>query len=290
MFIRDTLKDLLPTSLADDDYAYYSTLLRNLETRTDLTPLIIDESGVKQTMLALAQRRDSVSTPRAQEPFNLQTRFSALHRHWSEAEKHYPERWEDEYDTQPVPPLLQARGLVDDGTAQKVLTVDGSGTGGVKLELTLEQQKAADRGYFRYFTSRKYKVSYLKLHPPKPIGAVPRATSNEPNKLNKIWDNLWSSGSGDGVDWKPLYGSLLTENVPISWREPGNEAGEVWGMTKEEWEPWYEEQKVLNAKRDERKARIKAWQDEVRPMRQAEEEAKWQKMMEEGEKAEKLEL
>jgi hypothetical protein len=290
MFIKDTLSTLLPTSLADDDYAYYSTLLRSLETRTDLTPLVVEESGVKQTILALGNRRDTIGRPMAEEPFDLQARFTALHIHWFDQEKRFPERWDAAYDTTPIPPILQARGLVDDGTAEKVLSGDVPGTEGVKLELTPEQEKASDKAWWYYSTNRKHKISYFKGHPPTPLGAAPRAALNQPFKIHNIWDNLMSSGKGDNVEWKPIYGSLRNEFVPTGWRDPDNEDGVVNGMTMAEFDEWWAEQEVENAKRDEREAKIKAWQDEVRLIRQAEENAKWEKLRKEREEAQKAEL
>lgn len=285
MFISDTIGQLLPTSLAGDDYAYYSTLLRNLETRTDLTPLVLGESKVKQTIDRLGARRDSIGYPMADEPLDLQARFFALSRHWTDLEHNFPRQWEIEYDTRPIPPLMQAHGLVDDGTSQKILR-----TGGVKLELTPKQQEAADRAYSYYFKRRSWKVSYLKLHPPKPLGAVPRANMIEHNKIHNIWDNLKLSGKGDNVEWIPLYGSLdLEVTIPYTWRDPANEEGILGGVTEEEQDAWWAEAQVGMAERDERGAKIKAWRDEVRPVRQAEENAKWE-LRKEREEAAKLEL
>lgn len=285
LYIHDHFSDtLLPTSLPNDtNYSLCSSFLRNLETRTDLTWLVLDESDIKQAIMAIAQRSDSPRRPMAEEPFDLQARFKALHKHWYDLERlpDHPQRWELVYDTQLLPPLLKAAPLSSDQDG--LLAEDGEQQQQQQQNtsshlLTPEQKLAADAIFKYYLTTRAHKISYLKLHPPQPMAFAPVA--KQPHALRTTWEDVLPDGKieagrtvapnklTDEQTWRPLYRKLDTEDIPYDWVAPGEARDMIMGLTQEEWDAHTVVTDARLKRLEERRARVKAWQDEVRPERE----------------------
>ncbi|KAK6221266.1 hypothetical protein QIS74_04834 [Colletotrichum tabaci] len=224
LFIGDTLRDgMLPTSLPDDDYESYSAMLRSLETRSDLTWLVIQETRIDQTVMAIANR-GGYHSPIPEEPYDLHGRAERLHGHWSAlaSRKDRPDRWDARFDTTHLPPLL-ARHASDSGQ-------DGDSSG---FHLTTEQKAAADAKYTAFRKRRDRAVSYLKDHPPKPMAWSP-VQMDHPDETapGGAWEMLFHKGivqAGRKVlggrlagnpALKPIYRDLITEHVPYDWVNP----------------------------------------------------------------------
>ncbi|GKT50841.1 uncharacterized protein ColSpa_11022 [Colletotrichum spaethianum] len=221
LLIGDTLRDgMLPTSLPDDDYDMYSAMLRSLETRSDLTWLVVQETGIDKTVMAIANR-GGYHSPIPEEPHDLHERAKRLHRHWFTlaSAKDKPDRWEARFDTTSLPPLVSGRA-----------TGSGQNTDPTTMDLTVEQKEAADTKYRAYRQRRDRAVSYLKDHPPKPMAWSPIQT--EPESTRGAWETIFSDGivqAGRKVVasklaknpmFKPIYRDLLTERVPYDWVNP----------------------------------------------------------------------
>ncbi|KAL1871547.1 hypothetical protein Plec18167_007107 [Paecilomyces lecythidis] len=221
-YISDILRDtFLPTSLPDDDYALCSSYLRSLETRTDLSWLVLEETGIDRTISAIAGRGSSSRSPIPDEPFSLHERFKKLSQHWHtlQLDPAKPERWEKWFDETYLPPLLKSKPLES--------TQDGQP---FQVQFTPEQQAEADAKFTKYLKERERKVSYLKIHPPKPMGFVP--VSRDSGSIRRAWGNLFSDGrveAGRSIPFgsltenptfKPIYRSLWLESVPFSWVSP----------------------------------------------------------------------
>ncbi|WDK21183.1 hypothetical protein CGRA01v4_12471 [Colletotrichum graminicola] len=221
LFIGDTLRDgMLPTSLPDDNYDMYSDMLSSLETRTELTWLVVQETSIDKTIMAIANRGGHYS-PIPEEPHDLHARAERLRRHWFTlaSAKDKPDRWDTRFDTTSLPPLV-------------VRHTPGSGpkTGFSGLDLTVEQKLAADAKYRAYRKRRDRAVSYLKSHPPKPMAWLPVQT--EPEESRSVWETLFGDGivqagrkvMGDKLIgnpmFKPVYRDLITERVPYDWVNP----------------------------------------------------------------------
>ncbi|KAK2010229.1 hypothetical protein LZ32DRAFT_385488 [Colletotrichum eremochloae] len=221
LFIGDTLRDgMLPTSLPDDDYDMYSAMLSSLETRTDLTWLVVQETGIDKTIMAIANRGGHQS-PIPEEPHDLHRRAQRLHDHWFTlaSAKDKPDRWEIRFDTTSLPPLASRHSP---GSGSKADSSD--------LHLTVEQKLAADTKYRAYRKRRDRAVSYLKSHPPKPMAWVPVQTGRETSR--SVWETLFDDGivqagrkvmggklAGNPM-FKPVYRELITERVPYDWVNP----------------------------------------------------------------------
>ncbi|TQN67331.1 hypothetical protein CSHISOI_08102 [Colletotrichum shisoi] len=205
LFIRDTLRDgMLPTSLPDDDYDSYSAVLRSLETRTDLTWLVIQETRVDQTVMAIANR-GGYRSPIPEEPYDLHGRAERLHGHWFALASHKdrPDRWDVRFDTTHLPPLLAGH------------------------------KATADAKYAAYRKRRDRAVSYLKDHPPKPMAWSPVQTDH-PDEIapGGAWEILFhkaivqagrkvlGSRLAGNPAFKPIYRDLITERVPYDWVNP----------------------------------------------------------------------
>ncbi|VUC32482.1 unnamed protein product [Clonostachys rosea] len=229
IYVKHVLRQLTPTTLPEDDYQLFSDMIRSLETRTDICWRVWEETEIRQTILAAANR-GSASKPIADEPFSLHKRVKALHSHWSDLERApgKPERWEDASDTTFLAPLIATHSFGEAEAGNKA-----AGGSGFKLALTPEQEADATKRYQKWRRDRDRKVSYLKLHPPAPMAWVPLAKSD--TGIRNAWDNAFPDGrvqAGRSVpmgklagdqQWKPIFRSLLTENVPWGWVTPGEE-------------------------------------------------------------------
>ncbi|KAK2001918.1 hypothetical protein LX36DRAFT_652801 [Colletotrichum falcatum] len=262
LFIGDTLRDgMLPTSLPDDDYDMYSAMLSSLETRTDLTWLVVQETGIDKTVTAIANR-GGYHSPIPEEPHDLHGRAGKLHHHWSTlaSAKDKPDRWDTRFDTASLLPLV-SRHTPGSGS-----TVDSS-----NLDLTVEQRLAADAKYRAYRKRRDRAVSYLKSHPPKPMAWVPVQTGPETSR--SVWETLFDDGivqagrkvmggklAGNPM-FKPVYRDLITERVPYDWVNPDEPPAEY-----TEKEHLKEMEKFRDEARDrqERTDRQAKFQEELR--------------------------
>ncbi|KAI0477171.1 hypothetical protein GGR56DRAFT_673582 [Xylariaceae sp. FL0804] len=284
MYISDSLRDtFLPSSLpGEDDYSLYSDYVRSLETRTDLTPLVLHETHVERTMMALAQRGGLAREPVADEPFDLPARFRALHDHWwaLKTRPDAPERWEAQrFDATYLPPLLRSRDLGGDGDGPASPSPLSQAT---PLTLTPAQRAEADAKFAEWLARRRWQVSYLKRHPPSPLGFAPVAAAtpseDDPARLRGIWGTLFEDGvvaagrrisTGllqDNPTFRPIWGELATARVPFDWVDP-EAAAEDEDKSEEEKQKSVMEQidrmKESMARRDERRAKVEAFQREL---------------------------
>lgn len=218
------LRDLTPTTLPEDDYELFSNMLQSLATRTDLSWRVYEETDIRGTIMSAANRRGYRKQPIADEPFFINERVEALYKHWHELAiaPGKPERWEDTSDTTFMKPLLHGRST--EGGEQINFKDEGH-----KLILTPEQSIEADRVYNKWRRSHDRKASYLKDHPPTPIGWVPVPKSNM--GIRNAWDTLFEDGVvaagrhvavsklAENQAWKPIFGSF--HNIPWKWHTPG---------------------------------------------------------------------
>ncbi|KAF9881437.1 hypothetical protein CkaCkLH20_00583 [Colletotrichum karsti] len=262
LLIGDTLRDgLLPTSLPDDDYDTYSTMLLSLEGREDLTWLIIQETGIDKTIMAIANRGGHHS-PIPEEPHDLHERVKRLHDHWwaLTSAKDKPERWETRFDTTYLPSLLTGKAL---DSSEKLK--------GFKLDLTPAQKAEAEAKYKAYRQRRDRAVAYLKKNPPKPMAWVP--IDSAPEKAQGIWGTIFHDGiiqAGRKVlgkqmaanpMFKPIYRDLTTERIPYGWVDPSQPVEEFSEQDHlREMEAFREESRL----REERTDRQAKFQEELR--------------------------
>ncbi|CAF3435142.1 hypothetical protein SNK03_007406 [Fusarium graminearum] len=200
-YIDRTLRDLMvPTSLPGDDYNLCSKLLRSLETRRDLTWLVLRETDIRDTVSAIA-RRGGRRAPIPDEPHDLHSRVKALERHWSALEKCHTKlrEWEPKYATQPQPPLLEGQEAYD-------------------LELNDEQATHAEIEYREWRSDRDRKVSYLKLNPPEPSAFVP--VERRDIQTDETWNILPTSKGHYGKRLLPVWTPILFQEVPLDWENP----------------------------------------------------------------------
>ena len=237
LWISNTLtRGMIPTSLPGDDYQLYSDLLYSLETRGDVTYLVLGETGVETTVMALAGR-GGIYQPIPDEPFDLDQRLKALHSHWREwmSKENAPNKWDKAFDTAVIPPLLLTDHRTDDTFE------DGSiSKRPPKVEMTGEQSAEADRLYSEYAERRTKAVSYLKRHPPRPMGFAPIKQDEAGSR--EAWGSLYPDGQihpnrpadqaklYNNVRWKPLYRRLTDGESAVrlgrSGRARGDEAKE----------------------------------------------------------------
>jgi hypothetical protein len=264
LYIAETLRDtFLPISLPEkDDYDLFSSLLRSLETRRDVSRTTFHETGVDRTLMAIANRPASVTEV---ELAGLVERFAALHEHWSRLarEAGKPERWEVRHDVTFLPPLVE--------------TGDVSGEDeGIGALLGPERVADMEDRFAEWHQSRNRKVSYLKTHPPRPLAWVPVLAADGGGR-DAAWADVLDGGvveAGKRIAekalvrspaWKPFYRDLSTENVPFDWQVPGEKE-----MTEEEFETWKVKFNAENARREERREKQAKLVDELAAKRKNE--------------------
>ncbi|KAL2673939.1 hypothetical protein Neosp_012384 [[Neocosmospora] mangrovei] len=228
---------LVPTSLPGDDYALCSKLLRSLETRRDLTWLVLDETGTRETIQAIG-RRGTPREPTPEEPFDLSQRAKTLAAHWTALAKlpGCPKKWEAAFSTQHQPPLITEES---------------------KLELDPEQAADLEKEYTEWRTRRDEKAAYLKYNPPHPTGYVQATRDQVP--VDETWELLpWvifegAASPNDGSRrWLPIYTSLLSQRIPFGWRAP--DAPPPKQKTQEEKDQWEREYQKDNERREKKYA------------------------------------
>ncbi|OLN87489.1 hypothetical protein CCHL11_06190 [Colletotrichum chlorophyti] len=269
LLIRDTLRDgMLPTSLPDDDYDIYSAMLRSLESRTDLTWLVVQETDIDKTIMAIANR-GGYHSPIPQEPHGLHGRAKKLFDHWRtlDASKDKPNRWEAGFDTTHLPPLLTERALESNRNTKPA-----------KLELTPAQKAKADAKYKAYRKRRDRSVSYLKSNPPKPMALVPVHAGSDLRRCT--WGTVLSDGmirvgrkmfggkfAGNPM-FKPVYRDLATERVPYDWVDPSQPVEEYSEQDHlREMDAFREEARIKKERTDKQAAYQKQLRAEERRLR-----------------------
>lgn len=285
IYIKHVLRDLTPTTLPEDDYQLYSDLLRSLETRTDISWRVYDETDIRNPIMAASNRYGDGKSPMITEPFFIKERLAALYKHWDalDLSPDRPQAWETVSDTTFLKPIIQGRPLKG-GEADKHPDTQQSSmsdwtSGLFELSLTPDQEAEATRIYAQWRRKRDYRASYLKLHPPRPIAWVPVSRSDV--GARKAWGTLfddWATLAGRRVpdsrlvgnkEWKPIFMSAELELVPFSWVAPGGQA-----RTEEDLEREIATMDAMNNKRAERRTKQFAYLQELKEKLKQEEEKK----------------
>ncbi|KAM0424469.1 hypothetical protein ACHAPT_010393 [Fusarium lateritium] len=226
-YIHHTLRHyMLPTTLPGDDLDLCSRMLRSLETRTDLTPLVLEETSIHSTMRGIARFRK----PPPHEPRDLQSRAIALESHWN-SHRGNSGHLAPGYATCPSPPLVQED---------------------YELALTLEQAAEAEADYRIWRTNRDRKVSYLKRHPPEPVLGKP--VSRGQIASDAVWESLpWSAEDlykapeERRTKLEPIFKSMGSQPVPLDWVNPDAPRAVT---TRDEKRRWKEKRRMRSERKD----------------------------------------
>lgn len=171
LYIEETLNHgMLPTSLPDDDYPFYSALLRSLETRNDMTWLIAHETNIFEIITRIAEREG----PLPREPEELRARTTRLSQYWEGLKKQAsaPNKWDPEFDTWVIPPLIYMKSPK-------------------KLTLTPYQLADAQKRCTRHLRIRVRYVSRFMDNPPEPVEFIPVPRNFVINKT--AWLRLYTN-------------------------------------------------------------------------------------------------
>jgi hypothetical protein len=237
---------LIPISLPGDDFELIANCLSSLETRTDLSWRIFDETKIGRTTAAASRSRQAEGIDH--EPHSIKSRLKALADHWHSFAvlPTRPERWDEESNTTFIPPLINNLSFEDH--KETALKNDI-----FKLSLTTEQSTEADKIYQKWLKSYKREAAYFKDHPPRPIGwvAIPKLDLSVRNGwVRLLHDNAAlssvTSRLAEDKAYKPIHEACLIP--PVSWRVPG----EVDQRTEEERKHQRDAAKLVWAKRNAR--------------------------------------
>lgn len=199
-YIHLTLRHyLVPTVLPGDDLGLCSRMLRSLETRRDLTPLVLSETSIADTISSIARLRH----PPPDEPPGLQSRVTSLETHWrSPGAKATP--LTTGYTTAYKPPLIPEDH---------------------ELNLTHDLAADAELHYRLWRTNRDRKASYLKRHPPEPVRT--REVTRREIASDAVWealpwvpDEMQKAPEDRQIKLEPLYQGMDYQAVPLDWVNP----------------------------------------------------------------------
>ncbi|KAL2680437.1 hypothetical protein Neosp_008038 [[Neocosmospora] mangrovei] len=217
---------LLPTTLPDDDLDLCKNMLRSLETRRDLTSLVLRETSILDTIFSISRLRK----PATHELPDLQSRVVSLNNHWRLLNAN-PTPLSRGYATAHSPPLMQRN---------------------YQLALTLEQAAEAELHYRLWRTNRDRKVSYLKENPPEPIRA--RTVTYGEIGSHAVWKALpWTPEEMEKapedrqMKFEPLYQPIESQAVPLDWVNPGSSPAFT---TPEEERRWDVIRRRFNERKD----------------------------------------
>lgn len=215
-FITKTLRSNLVSQLAsDDDLEVYSNMLRNLETRADLTHLVMAELEPGPALGYIARERAKLPENAADSaPYLLQSRMEGLSQYWKGVRGDAPREWTSEFDTVTIAPSIIN---VDDQARLKTLADIG---------LSEEQIKEADAEFEKFRIQHSRTASYFTRHPP-----VPQAFTVRPGVDSKaLYDSLRDSDgkvARDKIlnhpDYLPIYfesRGMMALDVPWTWEDP----------------------------------------------------------------------
>lgn len=244
LYTQHVLKQLSPTSVPTDNFTLYSHLIHNLETRDDISWRIYKEIEIERNLRDAkdrshyhrdetaysAYRRKTVQLP--EEPFSIAARMAALHKHWSSDsfKANALERWDEESANVFLKPLLRGEPIEgNDQAPSGVASPIKSKAETYTLQLSEEDSAQADVIYAKWRKKYNREASYLKDHPPSPIGWFPIPQS--PDGKQAVWKGLFADGkveAGRSVSqgkliksnmWRPIYGSF--HMIPFDWKTPG---------------------------------------------------------------------
>ncbi|KFA45613.1 hypothetical protein S40293_08627 [Stachybotrys chartarum IBT 40293] len=175
----------------------YSDILLSLETRDDLTKLVLDFTEAKDTINAMFRFAKTLSN----DSFRLGERARALDKHWRDTVKNKPSHPRDDI---PITPFL----AVPEGKPA-----------GWKLQLSETAAEDAARMHAVRVDHLAHGSSYYQVHPPQPMGWSPvdkdAWARTDPEKVKA--GNLYYS-----KHWRPIRMScqLSMIDIPFSWKHP----------------------------------------------------------------------
>jgi hypothetical protein len=232
LFIKDTFEsELIPTALPDADHGFHSMLLRSLETRTDMTWLIADETKIFGTIEHIHGRQE----PTVDEGHEFKERIGKLKQFWYELRQPLPpNKWEPAYYSQPLPPIIKSDKL--------------------SLPHTPEQTTQAEARLSLHLRKHARDVSRLKNNPPKPMGFAPQERSAVSS--DEAWDLLYrpcelpmdprgrAIFNDDVYRFVPIYNDVGLETSLFIF-DMSREELEAFGSDKAEGERWEDMKKEM---------------------------------------------
>ncbi|KAF4548232.1 Hypothetical protein D9617_30g011360 [Elsinoe fawcettii] len=220
---------LLPEDAGDDDFAFYDELLSNVETRKDVSWIVLKESGIENALSGVAitwENRVKPLTqytifkgvykeygiPLTEDEQRLDLRYGFLAR-VARLRKHFdtlsregtkkPDTWDSRYVDELLPPANATSG---DGDKSDMLAL-----------LDVQQQKAqelVDQHLRKYNNALAY---FRLVKPPKVLSWVP-LTKDAWDRTRKI--DIKSGNLHGNKDWKAIYSSWDLDGGPTFWTNP----------------------------------------------------------------------
>ena len=221
----------------ESNYDHYSSLIENLSTRTDLSYRIWSISQIRPTIQRLHQRKiTGLGNRYTTEPFFLEERIEALHRHWRQLElaRDRPEPWASHSDNVFLPPLSEQRFNYTRVGKNLLETVSDDENA---LDLSSEQNQKADYYYKQWRGDHDHKAYFLRRDPPVPTAwrdTMGYWLHNMMSMDNPIWDSdrytvpdkmsrfVADRGSVKSGTWKPIHDKHFDWEVRGYWPKPGD--------------------------------------------------------------------
>jgi hypothetical protein len=200
MVVVDYIKQWLirpPTPTNASELECYSDMILSLETRTDLTNLVLKFTEIENALIRVGRLKLE------DDSHNLAKRANSLKRHWGDIRN------------------AALKGTREDLVFPPfVATLPAGKPPGWKLELSDKATEEAEKLYAAKKSQLDYGGSYFSVNPPRPIGWVP---------LN---DKAWSQTNRAKIDagdlfhsknWSPIYESFGLACIDMTfakWEHP----------------------------------------------------------------------
>lgn len=199
------------------DVSCISELLLSLETRDDITKLVLEYTSFELALRRLANEKDFPEN----DALKIAARATALKQHWEKARQDHANGPQDVA----YPPLLSA---VPDKPKDW------------KLELSDKAREEAERYYHALKTQRKYAQRCFQAKPPMPMAWVPQG--------GDAWAKTARAKveSGDlfhSRHWAPVWMSFDLASIDVMF---GMEAA---GMTQDESDEYYDASGTMSGMR-----------------------------------------
>ena len=208
-YISEQLRDtLLPSPLPDDDLELMSNFLLSLETRKDLTSHTLEQTEVRNVMIALVNSREMGEDSK----FDFKARAAALLRYWDDLSLQRSK-------------LSPAEVLADTPISPFKKELPAEKASDWKLILTEDHAREAQEDYDAFKHKKLHTLKYFKANPPRPMGWAPK-DGNAWKTVSRA--KLENGDLYDNPNFKPIYSGWALKSIDaLFWTDPEATAEEL---------------------------------------------------------------
>lgn len=199
------------------DLNRFAKMLRNIETRKDMTWQILDEAKAEEFVdLLVKERLARVEDVGDLPPFLFSTRLMELKHHWQKQRTTAPRPlpWDPSFSTTYIKPLTSG----DEAVASLA-----------ELGMTATERAGCDEAFADHLRRRRRVMSYLEQHPADPTGWEPAPGVTMAEAMKDSNSTTDPERVAKSELWVPVYRSAadidhLELLTPPAWKDPEDPA------------------------------------------------------------------